>query len=53
MPFHGRGLFLRAMAFYAAAFIGVAIVARLLVDTQGLPEWVFGGALVVMAIGFR
>ena len=40
------------MAFYAAAFIGVAIVARLLVDTQGLPEWVFGGALVVMALGF-
>jgi serine/threonine-protein kinase len=52
MPFHGRGLFLRAMAIYAAAFIGVAIVARLLVDTQGLPEWVFGGALVVMALGF-
>jgi serine/threonine-protein kinase len=52
MPFHGRGLFLRAMALYAAAFIGVAIVARLLVDTQGLPEWVFGGALVVMALGF-
>ena len=52
MPFHGRGLFLRAMALYAAAFIGVAIVARLLVDTQGLPEWVFAGALVVMALGF-
>jgi tRNA A-37 threonylcarbamoyl transferase component Bud32/tetratricopeptide (TPR) repeat protein len=52
IPLHGRGLFLRAMAIYAAAFIGVAIVARLLVDTQGLPEWVFGGALVVMALGF-
>jgi tRNA A-37 threonylcarbamoyl transferase component Bud32/tetratricopeptide (TPR) repeat protein len=52
VPFHGRALFLRAMAVYAAAFIGVAIVARLLVDTQGLPEWVFTGALVVMAIGF-
>jgi eukaryotic-like serine/threonine-protein kinase len=52
MPFHGRSLFLRAMALYAAAFIGVAIVARLLVDTQGLPEWVFAGALVVMALGF-
>jgi len=52
MPFHGRGLLLRAMAFYAAAFIGVAIVARLLVDTQGLPEWIFSGALVVMALGF-
>ena len=52
VPFHGRALFLRAMAIYAVAFIGVAIVARLLVDTQGLPEWVFTGALVVMAIGF-
>ena len=51
MPFHGRSLFLRAMSIYAAAFIGVAIVARLLVDTQGLPEWVFAGALVVMALG--
>ena len=51
MPLHGRSLFLRAMAIYAAAFIGVAIVARLLVDTQGLPEWVFAGALVVMALG--
>jgi tRNA A-37 threonylcarbamoyl transferase component Bud32/tetratricopeptide (TPR) repeat protein len=52
IPLHGRGLLLRAMALYAAAFIGVAIVARLLVDTQGLPEWVFGGALIVMALGF-
>jgi len=49
---HGRGLFLRAMALYAAAFIVVAVVARLLVTTQGLPEWVFAGALVVMALGF-
>ena len=49
---HGRGLFLRAMGLYAAAFIVVAVVARLLVTTQGLPEWVFAGALVVMALGF-
>src|SRR4029079_9456521 len=52
VPFHGRALFLRAMAIYAAAFIGVAIVARLLVETQGLPEWIFTGALMVMALGF-
>ena len=52
MPFHGRSLFLRAMALYAGAFIGVAIVARLLVETQGLPEWIFSGALIVMALGF-
>ncbi|HEU4721071.1 MAG TPA: serine/threonine-protein kinase [Gemmatimonadaceae bacterium] len=49
---YGRSFFLPAMGIYAAAFILVAIVARLLVDTQGLPEWVFGGALVVMALGF-
>ncbi|MEO6525144.1 MAG: protein kinase [Gemmatimonadaceae bacterium] len=47
-----RGLFLPAMGLYAATFIVVAIVARLLVSTQGLPEWVFAGALIVMAIGF-
>ena len=49
---YGRGFFLPAMGIYAATFIVVAIVARLLVDTQGLPEWVFAGALVVMALGF-
>ena len=49
---HGRGIFLKATAIYAATFIVVAIVARLLVDTQGLPEWVFTGALIVMALGF-
>jgi tetratricopeptide (TPR) repeat protein/tRNA A-37 threonylcarbamoyl transferase component Bud32 len=49
---HGRGVFLKAMGIYAAAFLVVAIVARLLVDTQGLPEWVFTGALIVMALGF-
>ena len=52
IPIHGRGLLLRAMALYAATFIAVAIVARVLVDTQGLPEWVFAGALIVMALGF-
>jgi tetratricopeptide (TPR) repeat protein/tRNA A-37 threonylcarbamoyl transferase component Bud32 len=49
---YGRGFFLPAMGIYAASFIVVAIVARLLVDTQGLPEWVFTGALIVMALGF-
>jgi len=49
---YGRSYFLPAMGIYAATFLVVAIVARLLVDTQGLPDWVFTGALVVMAIGF-
>jgi tRNA A-37 threonylcarbamoyl transferase component Bud32/tetratricopeptide (TPR) repeat protein len=51
-PYDGPGLFIKAMGIYAGAFIVVAIVARLLVDTQGLPEWVFTGALIVMALGF-
>src|SRR4051812_43918686 len=34
---YGRGFFLPAMGIYAATFLIVAIVARLLVDTQGLP----------------
>jgi len=49
---YGRSYFLPAMGIYAATFLVVAIVARLLVDTQGLPDWVFTGALVVMALGF-
>jgi len=49
---YGRGFFVPAMGIYAATFLVVAIVARLLVDTQGLPEWVFTGALIVMALGF-
>src|SRR5688572_12464984 len=49
---YGRSFFLPAMGIYAATFLVVAIVARLLVETQGLPEWVFTGALIVMAIGF-
>ena len=49
---YGRSFFLPAMGIYAATFLVVAIVARLLVDTQGLPEWVFTGALIVMALGF-
>ena len=49
---YGRSYFLPAMGIYAATFLVVAIVARLLVDTQGLPEWVFTGGLIVMALGF-
>src|SRR6188508_3216800 len=49
---YGRSYFLPAMGIYAATFLVVAIVARLLVDTQGLPTWVFTGALIVMALGF-
>ena len=47
----GRAMLWRALAIYAAAFVGVAIVARAAIIAIGLPDWVFPGALVVMALG--
>jgi eukaryotic-like serine/threonine-protein kinase len=47
----GMGRIWRGLAVYAAAFIGVAIVARASIVAIGLPEWVFTGAIVVMALG--
>ena len=47
----GRSMLQRALAMYAAAFVGVAIVARAAIISIGLPDWVFPGALVVMALG--
>src|SRR5688500_14642649 len=39
------------LGIYAVAVIAVAIVARAAVISIGLPDWVFPGALVVMALG--
>jgi len=47
----GRPMLWRALGIYVAAFIGVAIVARAAIIAIGLPDWVFAGALVVMALG--
>jgi tRNA A-37 threonylcarbamoyl transferase component Bud32/tetratricopeptide (TPR) repeat protein len=47
----GTGMFRRALAIYAAAFIVVAIVAKAAIVGIGLPDWVFPGSLVVMALG--
>ena len=44
-------MLVRALAVYAAAFVAVAIVARAAIIAIGLPDWVFPGALVVMALG--
>jgi hypothetical protein len=41
----------KALAIYAAAALVVAAVARAAVVAIGLPEWVFPGALIVMAVG--
>lgn len=47
----GRAMLGKALAMYAAAFVAVAIVARAAILAIGLPDWVFPGALVVMALG--
>jgi len=47
----GRGVLQRALLVYVAAFVIVAIVAKAAIVAIGLPDWVFPGALVVMALG--
>jgi tetratricopeptide (TPR) repeat protein len=47
----GRGMFRKALGIYAAAFVVVAILARAAILAIGLPDWVFPGALIVMALG--
>jgi tetratricopeptide (TPR) repeat protein len=49
--FGGRGMLKKALAAYAGAFILVAVMARAAIIGIGLPDWVFPGALVVMALG--
>jgi tetratricopeptide (TPR) repeat protein/TolB-like protein len=46
-----RRTLLRALGIYAAAFLAVAIVARAAIIAIGLPDWVFPGSLIVMALG--
>ncbi|AHG89297.1 protein kinase [Gemmatirosa kalamazoonensis] len=41
----------RALAVYAAAFVVVAALARTVVATTGVPDWVFPGALLLAALG--
>ncbi|HEY8061989.1 MAG TPA: protein kinase [Gemmatimonadales bacterium] len=47
----GRAMLWRALAIYAVSFVVVGIVARAAIIAIGLPDWVFPGALVVMALG--
>ena len=47
----GKGMLGRALLFYAAAFVLVAVLARAAIVGIGLPDWVFPGALLVMALG--
>src|SRR6185437_12288807 len=41
----------KALLVYAAAFVAVAVLAKAAIVGIGLPDWVFPGALVVMALG--
>ncbi|HEY4101821.1 MAG TPA: protein kinase [Gemmatimonadales bacterium] len=47
----GAGAFRRALFFYGMAVIAVAVLAKAAIVGVGLPDWVFGGALVMMALG--
>ena len=47
----GKGMFGKALAAYAAAFVVVAVLAKAAIVAIGLPDWVFPGALIVMALG--
>jgi eukaryotic-like serine/threonine-protein kinase len=47
----GRGMFRKAMLVYVLAFAIVAVVAKAAIVAIGLPDWVFPGALVMMALG--
>jgi tetratricopeptide (TPR) repeat protein len=47
----GPGMFRKALALYAVAFAAVAILAKAAIVGIGLPDWVFPGSLIVMALG--
>ncbi|HEX6315075.1 MAG TPA: serine/threonine-protein kinase, partial [Gemmatimonadaceae bacterium] len=47
----GRGMLQKALAIYAGAFVAVAVIAKAAIVGIGLPDWVYPGALIVMALG--
>ena len=47
----GPMMFRKAIFIYAGSFIAVAILAKAAIVGIGLPDWVFPGALVIMALG--
>jgi tRNA A-37 threonylcarbamoyl transferase component Bud32/tetratricopeptide (TPR) repeat protein len=47
----GRRMLGRALLIYAAACVAVAVLAKAAIVGVGLPDWVFPGALIVMALG--
>jgi hypothetical protein len=51
MVFAGAGMLKKALIWYVLALIAVAVVAKAAVVGIGLPDWVFPGAILVMALG--
>ena len=51
MAFAAPGMFKKALLWYAAALVAVAILAKAAVVGIGLPDWVFPGAILTMALG--
>jgi eukaryotic-like serine/threonine-protein kinase len=47
----GRRMLRKALVVYGGAFIAVAVLAKAAIVGIGLPDWVFPGALIVMALG--
>jgi tetratricopeptide (TPR) repeat protein len=47
----GRGMFRKALLIYAVATMGIAVFARAAIVGIGLPDWVFPGSMIVMALG--
>ena len=47
----GPGMLRKALSVYAVAFGVVAILAKAAIVGIGLPDWVFPGSLIVMALG--
>ena len=47
----GQGMVKKALLAYAAAFVFVAVLAKAAIVAIGLPDWVYPGALFVMALG--
>jgi eukaryotic-like serine/threonine-protein kinase len=45
------GMLRKALLWYAVSFVAVAVFAKAVVVATGVPDWVFPGALVVMALG--
>jgi tetratricopeptide (TPR) repeat protein len=51
LSFSAPGMLKKALGWYVLAVIAVAIVAKAAVVGIGLPDWVFPGAILVMALG--